>query len=185
MILKKGVYFAIFLSLTGCSYEEGTKLANPHSESGVEKEEDTPLETSISNDEPSLEITVPPKEDLNSNKGSTDVLSNLETSITHEQISTDNHLYFQIKNTSEHSFTFHFETTQQYLYKIYKEDGEIVEEQDNSIMKKIPSTYFLKPGGSVNYKVSTKKLSTGTYKVIFTFLSKEKTIKKSFNFTVK
>lgn len=185
MFLKRVIFVIIFVSLNGCANTEDGNLYTSSSDRSSEKEESKPFEdTKNSNNNAYIDTTVPPEEELLNKQGNTDVLSNLEASISHEKIGESNHFHFEIKNTSQHAFTFHFNTNQQFLYIIYNENGDVIEEQDNSIIKKMPSTYFVKPGGIATYEVSTKNLSKGKYKIIFTFLAKEKTIKKAIDFTV-
>lgn len=184
MGVKKGIILSIFLVLTACSDGKITESQDqPSSEQGeLPNQINTPKSEQ---EEKGIETaTVPAKDDFDFQDEDKNVLSKMEASISYTEEEGSLHFVFQITNNSNHPFTFHFDTMQQYVYTIRKTDGELVKQQKSSSDIKLPSTVFLKPGGSAIYDISEEKLPPGSYKISFAFLSKELGLKKSFDFSV-
>ena len=177
-MLKRGIYLALLMLLTACS-----NSASEEKDPKVNADQNINKETNEIN-QPSAEATVPGKDDFDLIEGDADVLSNMKASISYNQDKTISNFNFEIKNDSKHPFTFHFKTTQQYSYSINTKDGKLIKEQDNSTIMKLPSTYFIKPGGTISYPVTIENLSPGSYKINFVFLATELPLKKSYDFIV-
>ena len=183
MALKKGIIFSIILLLTACSNGKITETQEQPSSKQSESSIELPSHKSVKIDK-NIEASIPAKDDFDFQDGDKNVLSMIEASISYTQEKDVLLFVFQITNNAKHPFTFHFDTTQQYTFTIRKADGEVVKELKMTTNKKLPSTLFLKPGGTVVYDVSVKKLPHGSYTINFVFPSKELTLKKSIDFSI-
>ncbi|WP_400243537.1 BsuPI-related putative proteinase inhibitor [Niallia sp. JL1B1071] len=183
MCYKKGLILFIILLLTACSDDKTTES----------QDESSPEQTELSNElqtpesekgDKDMAATVPTKDDFDFQDEDKNVLSKMEASISYTQEEDSLNFVFQVTNNAKHPFTFHFDTMQQYAYTIRKADGELVKVLKTSSYKQLPSTVFVKPGGSAMYEFSVEKLPTGSYTITFVFLAKELGLKKSFDFSI-
>lgn len=184
MKIKKAIILSTFLVLTACS--DG-KIIESQEQPTTSKqgESSSPIHTPKSESEDKgIETTVPAKDDFDFQNEDKNVLSKMEASISYKEEEGSLHFVFQVKNNAQHSFTFHFDTMQQYAFTIRTSDGDLVKQLDTSSDIKLPSTVFIKPGGSAMYEVSEDKLPPGSYTISFAFLAKEIVLKKSFDFSV-
>lgn len=184
MGVKKGIVLSIFLMLTACSDGNMTESQNQPSTSEQEESSSPIRSPKTENEDKEIETTVPAKDDFDFQGDDKNVLSKMEASISYTEEESSLHFVFQVTNNAKHAFTFHFDTMQQYAYTIRKADGELVKQLKTSSDIKLPSTAFIKPGGSSLYEVSEEKLPPGSYTISFAFLAKELELKKSFDFSV-
>lgn len=180
MALKKGIILPILLLLIACSNGKITETQKQPSS----KQSESSIELQSEKIDKNIEASIPAKDDFDFQDGDKNVLSMIEASISYTKEKDVLLFVFQITNTAKHPFTFHFNTMQQYAYTIRKADGEVVKELKMTTNKKLPSTLFLKPGGTAVYDVSVKKLPHGSYTINFVFPSKELALKKSLDFSI-
>jgi hypothetical protein len=93
---------------------------------------------------------------------------------------------FKVKNTSDHFFSMHFDTTQRFEYVITDEDKNVVKTYSSfATFEKMPGEEPLKPGGSLQYEVEVPDLPKGKYHITFILMAKEFQPKTGIDFEVK
>ncbi|WP_186579853.1 BsuPI-related putative proteinase inhibitor [Aquibacillus kalidii] len=169
--------------------EETNQPLNGVVEAGETNQADNETEVENTKDQTTTPPTgtknsTPPRNNDGGNRG-TNLTTNFEPCISFEQNGDIANFVFQVKNSSDFMFTFHFDSGKQFQYQIRDENGKVIRESDSTSSSKLPSEYPLKPGGAISHKISIKGLNPGSYTVTFVLNAKEIQPKAGLKFKVK